>query len=44
MEDPVAFQAINSRWLEALDSSSGRLYYVDRESHETAWEPPESFM
>ena len=41
--DP-AFQEINSRWLEALDSSSGRTYYVNRDSHETAWDPPEQFM
>ena len=38
------FQEINSRWLEALDSSSGRTYYVNRETHETAWDAPEQFM
>mmetsp|Transcript_14131 Transcript_14131/g.35235 ORF Transcript_14131/g.35235 Transcript_14131/m.35235 type:complete len:154 (-) Transcript_14131:268-729(-) len=42
--DLAALQQVNSRWLEALDSSSGRVYYIDRQTLETAWEPPDLFM
>jgi len=40
------FLDVNSKWLEALDSSSGeqRVYYIDRSTQETAWVPPEPFM
>jgi hypothetical protein len=40
------FLDVNSKWLEALDSSSGeqRVYYIDRSTQETAWVPPEPYM
>jgi len=34
---------VNSSWLEALDPGSGRLYYVDLTTHQTAWEAPPTF-
>eukprot|EP00966_Prymnesium_polylepis_P170497 3941256-Prymnesium_polylepis.1 len=43
MDNPL-FLSTNATWLEALDSSSGRLYYINRETHATAWEPPEHFL
>ena len=33
----------NSRWLEALDPGS-RLYFVDLQTQQTSWDPPEHFM
>jgi actin len=46
-------RAVNERWMEALDTSSGRLYYIELEINEagdvrptgtTAWQPPVGFL
>tara|TARA_B110001452_G_scaffold262794_1_gene263295 strand:- start:606 stop:1412 length:807 start_codon:yes stop_codon:yes gene_type:complete len=34
----------NSRWLEALDPGSGRVYFVDLETQQSSWDPPTHFM
>ncbi len=38
------FLETNSRWLEALDNSTGKLYFVDLPTQQSSWEAPESFM
>ena len=35
---------INSRWLESLDPGSGRTYFVDLETQQSAWDAPTHFM
>lgn len=34
----------NSRWLEALDPGSGRVYFVDLETQQSSWDAPTHFM
>ena len=38
------FLDTNSRWLEALDNSTGKLYFVDLPTQQSSWEAPASFM
>ena len=42
--EPKAFDAaVNLAWMESFDASSGRLYYIQRETNETSWECPPGF-
>jgi hypothetical protein len=34
----------NTRWLEALDPSSGKVYFVDLPTQQSSWDAPEAFM
>ena len=46
-------RAVNERWMEALDTTTGRVYFLELEMNDagevrptgsTAWEPPPGFL